>query len=262
MKRWGFRIGRATFLAVLAWGLFRVLDGRGHGALFLPIVGVVFLLWVAEQLRGRHVRRKKERDWDRWEASVLDEEGRGTALAEVRAALARSLRFGPRLKQEQAHLSVILAELLDASDQSAEAARVLARVDLAALPPGQAVVVRHAKAVAYLEAGLLDDAEATLAVRDLESGVPDMDARLDLLGGLLEVERGRPERALEIVSKVEAKAADPAIKDECVVLRAIADDARGARDEATAGLRALDPDTLEVLRRVGPRRVRSLAQSA
>jgi hypothetical protein len=86
MKRWGFRIGRATFLAVLAWGLFRVLDGRGHGALFLPIVGVVFLSWVAEQLRGRHVRRKKERDWDSWEAAVLDEEGRARPNGKVKSA--------------------------------------------------------------------------------------------------------------------------------------------------------------------------------
>jgi tetratricopeptide (TPR) repeat protein len=260
LRTWLFRILRATFMAVVAWILYQVLDHYDHEWLFVPIVGGLLLLWAAEQARRIWVRRKREADWDRWERAVLVAEDRPRAIAEVRQALERSRRFGTRLRQEQAHLSVLLADLLDASGRAEEAVRVLAKVDLDALKPSQAVVVRHAKVVAYLSANLLDDAEAVLATRSKESGAPDMDARLDLLAGALAVERGRPEEALAIAEQVERRfPADPALQAEVRVLRAVATDARGERDQALALLRTLDVSTLEHLEVLGPRRVRPLA---
>jgi hypothetical protein len=263
MRSWGFRILRATFLAILAWVLYHGLDHYGRAWLFVPIVGLVFLLWVAEQLRGMWLRRQRERDWDRWENAVIDPAERPRAIAEVRQALARSLRFGERLRQEQAHLSVVLAELLDAHGRPEESARVLAKVDIGALKPSQAVVVRHAKVVAYLSAGMLDDAEAALAVRSAESGEPDMDARLDLLGAMLAIERGDPEQALQTAAEVEARLPDDgSIQAEARVLRAAALDARGDRAGAVALLRALDAGTLRSLELLGPRRIRPIAVDA
>jgi hypothetical protein len=263
LRRGLYRLLRATFMAILAWILFQVLHHYHREWLFVPIVGGLFAFWVGEQAWRLWLRKKKEADLDRWERAILVAAERPRAIAEVRRALDRSRRFGPRLRQEQAHLSVLLADLLDASGRAEEAVRVLARVDLDALKPSQAVVVRHAKVVAYLSAGLLDDAEAVLATRAHESGVPDMDARLDLLGGLLAIERGRPEDAMATADQVETRLPhDPAIRAEALVLRAVALDARGDRAGAMALLRALEPDTLEYLEVVGPRRVRPLAALA
>ena len=263
MKAWTYRILRAAFMAVIAWVLYQVLDHFDQEWLFFPIVVGFFLLWVAEQGRRTWSRKKKEADWDRWEASVADPAARPNAIREVRAALAKSERFGTRLRQEQAHLSVILAELLDAGGRADEAVRVLAKVDLAALTPSQAVVVRHARVVAYLSANMLDDAEVALKVRAQDSGEPDMDARLDLLDAMVAVERGDTARAAGIVKDVEERFRDdPYLAAECRVARAVVDDAKGDRDGAVRALRELDATTLESLAQLGPPRVRPLAAAA
>jgi len=262
MRTWGFRVLRATFLAVIAWVLYQVLDRADRAWWFIPIAFGVALLFAAEHARQRWRRRKNEADWDRWEAAVVDPAARPRAIIEVRQALARSLRFGDRLRREQAHLSVILAELLDASGRPEEGARALAKVDLDALTPSQAVVVRHTKVATYLSAGLWDDAEAALAVRAKDSGEPDMDARLDLLGGMIAIERGRPEEALSIAESVAAKLDDPSIRAETQVLRAAALDAKGERDEAVRALRTLDDATLASLETLGFARIRPVAAAA
>lgn len=263
MRTWGFRILRATFMAVVAWLLYQVLDHYGYASAFLPIVLVVFFLWLGEQARRAYTRRKKESDWDRWEAAIVDPAARQRAITEVRAALASSQRFGPRLRQEQAHLSVILAELLDASGRADEGARVLAKVEIDALTPSQAVVVRHARVVTYLSAGRIDDAEAALALRAESSGEPDMDARLDLLGAMIAIERGDAARALEIATEVEKRMADDSsIVAEARVARAAALDAAGERDAALEAMRTLDAATLDSLAELGPERVRPLARDA
>lgn len=250
-------------MAVVAWILYQVLDHFDEEWLFFPIVVLVFLLWVAEQGRRAWTLKKKEADWDRWEAAVADPAARPVAIREVRTALAKSERMGARLRQEQAHLSVILAELLDASGRPEEGARVLAKVDLDALTPSQAVVVRHARVVAYLSAGMLDDAEVSLKVRAEDSGEPDMDARLDLLEAMVAIERGDTARAGEIVGSVEERFRDDEyLRAECKVARAVVDDARGDREEAIAALRGLDAGTLESLAQLGPPRVRPLASAA
>lgn len=262
MRTWGFRILRATFMAIVAWLLYQVLDHYDRAWLFFPIALSVFVLWIAEIARRRWTRMKKERDWDRWESAVLDPAARPRAITEVKQALARSQRLGPRLRQEQAHLSVVLAELLDASGRPEEGARVLAKVDVDALPPSQAVVVRHTKVASYLSAGLIDDADAALSVRAKESGEPDMDARLDLLGGMIAVERGDAAKGLAVAEEVEARLDDPSVKAEARVLKATALDARGDREDAIATLRTLDDATLLSLELLGFPRVRPLAAAA
>lgn len=263
MRTWGYRVVRAAFMAIVAGVLYEVLDRQGLVSWFLPIVGIVFLLWFAEQARRVWVRRKKVADWDRWEAAIFEPSARNHAIAEVQRALARSKRFGARLRQEQAHLSVILAELLDASGRAPEGIRVLAQIDLDALSPSRAVVVRHAKTVLYLSAGLLDEAETVLATRAPESGEPDMDARLDLLGGMIALERGNPEVALEVADAVEKRLPnDESLQAELRVLRAAGLDAKGEHDRALGILRTLDPDMLAVLAKLGPERVRPLAIAA
>ncbi len=263
MRTWGLRILRATFMAVVAWFLYQVLDHYGYASLFLPIVGIVFLLWFAEQARRIATRRKKERDWDRWEAAIVDPAERPNAIAEVRAALHRAQRLGPRLKQEQAHLSVILAELLDANGTPREGTRVLAKVDLDALSPSQAVAVRHAKVVTYLSAGMIDDAETALAVRAEDSGEPDMDARLDLLGAMIAIERGDAARAREVADEVEKRLPDDeSLRAEAQVVRAASFDAQGDPERAIELMRTLDDATLDALAKLGPERVRPLASAA
>jgi hypothetical protein len=263
MRTWGYRVLRAAFMAILAGVLYETLDRHGQVSWFLPFVGAVFLLWFAEQARRVWVRRKKEADWDRWEAAIFEPGERGNAIMEVQRALARSKRFGARLRQEQAHLSVVLAELLDASNRAPEGIRVLAKIDLDALPPSQAVVVRHAKIVLYLTAELLDEAESVLATRAKESGAPDMDARLDLLGAMIALERGHPERALEVADAVEKHLPDDeSLRDELCVLRAAGLDAKGERDRALEILRTLDEGVLDALAKLGPGRVRPLATAA
>jgi hypothetical protein len=158
---------------------------------------------------------------------------------------------------------VVLAELLDASGKAQEGTRVLAKVDLDALTPSQAVAVRHAKVVTYLSAGLIDDAETALAVRAKDSGEPDMDARLDLLGAMIAIERGDPARALEIAADVEARMPDDAsLRAEVRVVRAAALDAKGEREPALEIMRTLDDATLDGLEKLGPERVRPLAAAA
>jgi hypothetical protein len=263
MRTWGWRLARATFMGIVAWFLYQVLDHFDRAWLFLPIVGLVFFSWVAEQARRVYVRRRKEADWDRWEAAVGKPEARPAAIAEVRAALERSRRFGDRLRQEQAHLSVVLAELLEANGRAEEASRVLAKVDLDNLTPAQAVVVRHAKIVAYLSAGSLDDAEAALEVRAKDSGEPDMDARLDLLGAMIRIERGDAAKALETADEVEKRfEADPGLRAEARVVRAAALDAKGHREDAIGVMKTLDAATLSSLEMLGPPRVKPLAADA
>lgn len=263
MREWAYRILRAAFMAGVGWLLYQVLDRWDREWLFFPIVLVVVVLWVAEQGRRTWVRRKKEALWDRWEAALGDPAARPDAIREVRSALARSLRFGPRLRQEQAHLSVVLAELLDASGRPEEGTKVLAQVDLEALTPSQAVVVRHARVVTYLSAGMLEDAEVSLKTRAKDSGEPDMDARLDLLEAMVAVERDELDRARDIVARVsKAFAGEASLRIECDVARALVEDAAGDRAKAVATLRALDSATLESLEKLGPKRLRPLAEAA
>ena len=265
----GFRGGplwvllRIVFVAAVAWLLYHALAHFGYGWAMIPIALVAVALWAAESWRMRKQRREREAAWDRWEAAVLDDEARPVAIQEVREALRRSHRLGARLKVEQAHLSVILAELLDASDRAEEACEVLARVKIDELDDARRAVVRHTKAVVQISAGRFDEAEATIRAHRAPSE-PDVDARIELLSRMLRLEKGEAEAAMDGLDSILAKVPgdETGLADDVLVVRAACLDALGKHEDARAELRKLEPPVLANLARLGAPRVRSLAKAA
>lgn len=254
---------RIVFVAVVAWLLYHALAHFGYGWAMIPIALVAIGLWAAESWRMRKQRRDREAAWDRWEAAVLDDEARPAAIQEVREALRRANRLGTRLKVEQAHLSVILAELLDASDRAEEACEVLARVKIDDLDDARRAVVRHTKAVVQISAGRFDEAEATIRAHRPPSE-PDVDARIELLSRMVKIEKGEAEAAMEGLDSILAKVPgdETGLADDVLVVRAACLEALGKKDEAIAELRKLEPPVLANLARLGAPRVRALAKAA
>jgi hypothetical protein len=263
MNPWLLRAGRITAVAIFSVILYYALAYFDVAWAMAPIVALGFLAWLGETLRMRYLRRKREQDWDRWEAAVDKESEREAAIAEVREALSKSQRLGPRLRLEQAHLSVILAELLDAAGRPAEGSRVLTRVKIDELEPGQGAVVRHAKAVSYLSAGDIENADLTLRVRGARSSEADVEARLDFLELMVSIEKGEPQRALDEAEAIAKKVPeDPSLMEEARVIEAAALDAMGKRDEAVAKIKALPEETQKALAKLGQPRARKLAKEA
>jgi hypothetical protein len=258
---WLLRLGRVVAVAVSAFLLYYTLDYFGQAWAIWPIAILLAALYVGELILQQRRRSKREEDWDRWERAVGDEAARAGAIREVREQLQKARRLGPRLKLDVAHLSVILAELLDASGRPLEGARVLSQVAAEELDKTQAAVVRHAKVVCYLSAGDLENAENALAIRERESGAEDVDARLDLLGFMIAIEKGDAEGALAGAKKYEGTS-DPDVAIESVVVQAAAEDALGRRDAAIALLDRIERSTLESLALLGQPRIRPLAKAA
>lgn len=259
----GWVLLRVVFVAVLAWLLYHALAYFGYGWAMIPLALVVAALWAAESFRMRRKRAEREQAWDRWELAVLDDAARPAAIQEVREALRSATRLGPRLKVEQAHLTVILAELLDASGRPEDACEVLGRVKLDELDAARRGVVRHAKAVAQMSAGRFEEADATLRAHRAPTEA-DVDARMELLGRMLKLERGEAAEALEGLEDVLAKVPDDqtGLADDVLVVRAASLDALGRAPEALAALRTLDPIVLGSLAKLGAPRVRALAVRA
>lgn len=259
-RLWLYRALRAFVVALVGYVLFLVLDHYELAWVFPVLVMIAAFGWFAETARTRYLRAKREQQWERWEVAVLDPVGRPGAIVEVRAALQKSRRFGARTAKEQAHLAVVLAELYDASGRPRDAIEVLAKIVTDPLDPAQRAVVRHAKVVAYLSAGELDDAEAALAVRDASSGDAELDARLDLLAALIAVERGRIDEAEAIVRSVEGNfGQQESMRAELIVSRAVLFDARGDGERARARMNELEEPVRRALSALGPPRVRPLA---
>lgn len=252
---------RIVFVAGVAFLLYHALAYFGYGWAMIPIALVAVGLYAAESWRMGRQRREREASWDRWEAAVMDEDARPTAIQEAREALRRSFRLGPRLKIEQAHLSVILAELLDASGRPEEACDVLSRVKVDELDDARRGVVRHAKAVAQISAGRFEEAEATVRAHRPPTE-PDVDARIELLSRMLKLERGEAKQALEGLDGILAKVPDDetGLADDVLVVRAACLAELGKKDEAHAELRKLDPAVLAGLAKLGAPRVRALAR--
>jgi hypothetical protein len=248
-------------VAILAFLAYYVLDYFGFAWAIWPAAILFGVLWLGEAVLTARRRKKREDDWDRWERAVHDDAARPEAIKEVREAIKAARRLGPRLRLDVAHLSVILAELHDASGKPLEGARVLSQVSVEELEKAQAAVVRHAKVVCYLSAGDLENAENALAVRDAASGAEDIDVRLTLLGLMIALEKGEAERALSEAEKL-GEGADPEVQIEAIVVQAAALDALGKRDEAIARLDRIDGTTLDDLARLGQPRIRPLAKEA
>jgi hypothetical protein len=258
---WVKHLLRVIAVAVGAFVLYYTLDHFEVAWAIWPIAAVLGLIVGGELFLQSRRRKKRESDWDRWERAVYDAAARPTAIREVREQLAKTRRLGGRLKLDVAHLSVILAELLDASGKPLEGARVLAQVPVEELDKTQAAVVRHAKIVCYLSAGDIENAESALSVRDGANVASDVDERLDLLGFMVAIEKGDAQAALEGAAKLE-KAEDPDVVLESVVVQAAAKDALGDRDGAIALLDRIDEETLESLAVLGQPRIRPLAKAA
>jgi tetratricopeptide (TPR) repeat protein len=259
----GWVLLRIAFVAALAWLLYHGLAHFGYGWAMIPVALFAVTLWAAESWRLRNRRHERMAAWDRWEAAVLDDDRRPVAIQEAREALRRALRLGSRLKVEQAHLSVILAELLDASDRAEEACEVLARVKLDDLDEARRAVVRHAKAVVQISAGRFDEAEATLRSHR-PSSEPDVDARIELLSRMVRIEKGEAAAAMQGLDSVLAKVPDDetGLADDVLVVRAACMGALGRRDDALTELKKLDAPVLANLARLGAPRVRALAKAA
>lgn len=261
MNIWLWRGMRLLAVAIAASLLYYALDHFGVAWVIWPIAGGLGLLVGGEMFLQSRRKQQRERDWDRWERAVSDPAARPQAIKEVREQLQKTRRMGKRLRLDVAHLSVVLAELLDASGKPLEGARVLSQVAVEELEKSQAAVVRHAKVVCYLSAGDIENAETTLSIRDTETGAEDVDRRLDLLGFMVEIEKGNAQLALEGAKKLEGTS-DPDVVIESVVVQAAAQDALGDREAALALLDRIDEDTLRSLALLGQPRVRPLATLA
>lgn len=253
------RLGRLALVGALAWLAYYVLDHFGISWVLWVLLGLGVTAFFSEMLLQRIRRRRREEAWDRWERATDDEAARPGAMKEIRERLKTVRRLGTRTRLEQAHLSVMLAELLDASGQPAEGARVLAQVPVDDLEPAQAAVVRHAKVVCYLSASDVEGAELALSVRDETTSASDVDARLDLLALMVAIEKGDAERALREAPGIGKRAGDEEIELEARVVEAAALDALGRHPEALDKLRSIDAPTLAGLARLGAPRVRPLA---
>ena len=261
MSPWLKHLLRVLAVAAGAFVLYYTLDYFEVAWAIWPVAGLFALVVGGELFLQARRRKKREDDWDRWERAVYDGSARPAAIRQVREQLATTRRLGGRLKLDVAHLSVILAELLDASGKPLDGARVLAQVPVEELDKTQAAVVRHAKIVCYLSAGDIENAESALSVRDKASGARDVDERLDLLGFMVAIEKGEAQAALEGAAKLET-AEDPDVILESVVVQAAAKDALGDRDGALALLDRIDEDTLRSLSVLGQPRIRPLASAA
>ena len=220
----------------------------------MPVALAVMLLIIALEV-ARWRRRMKRAGMDsQWEEALLDAEKRPTAIAALRARLAKASDVIDR-----ARLRVALAELLDAGGHSDEAGDVLADIDEASLPGVDAAVVRHARAEISLRRGDIEAAHAALQGRPVSCGDAELDVRLDLLAAQVEIERGGAVSALKIAMRVGAGAGkDVDLARDAAIVQACALDALERRGEALALLRPIDPELRVVIAALGAPRVRTL----
>jgi hypothetical protein len=258
MRRVVLRLSRILVVAlaaslVLGWARSRGFDRVGW-AVATASLAALLALSLLGSIRSARTRREQ-----RWEAAFASPQRRPGAIRELRRALARSPR-SERGRGEHTRLSLLLAELLDAENQYAEATAVADAIALDSLSPVEAGLVRHTRAVTHLRGGQPND-----ALRALEGRAPSGDLELDQRLGLLEtyarLELGDAHAALAHVAALEASDdLDESVSLEARVVRAAALDALGRREEALITLAALGRESLTPLAELGQPRVRALAQ--
>ena len=252
MKIWALRFFRVLLVAVLAWVLFRWLEPQGYGWAMLVAAGGLTLSWIG--WRAGRIRRARARDaeTDRWAQALMSPPHRPAAIADLRAIVAGIDR--EKRAREHAQRSLVLAELLEADGEPGAAVRE------AALTEPLAAVVRHARAVASLSMGEPEAALDALDALPGPCGDASIDLRVRLLRGLIAVERGDPQEALEIarIARDETRG-DAELTTEARVLEAVALDALGDPPGALKVLGPLEDDMLQVLSMLGLPRVRRLA---
>jgi hypothetical protein len=247
---------RVVFVAGAAWLGWRLASPSGYGWLVPVVAGIAVAIWIAI----RYLRRSRSEDAraDRWAEALLDPPRRPEAIREITASL-------PSAKDpsEHARLTLVLAELLEADGEPKKAIDAIDAVPKGRLPPRVRAMLAHAKAVASISAGDLDGARSALETANAPCGDASIDARIELLSAVILAEQGEGERALELAEKVRSSAhQDADVKIEARVLKAVALDVLGDRDDALKVMRALGRDMLEVLSVLGLPRVRELSQAA
>lgn len=254
MRRLGLRLFRVVAIGLAAWVAYHYLAPRGLAWVVWAGVGTLALGWIAWRTVTIVRARARARQEERWADALVDAPRRPAAIRDLRAALASE-----RHPSERVHLTLVLAELLEADGEPAAALEALDALDLAAQPERARAVVRHACAVAALSAGDLERAERALAPGPI--GERTLDTKIELLRAVLAIERGDAERALAIAER-ERKAQDDELQIEAKVVRALAVDALGDHEDALKILRGLGDDMLAVLALLGLPRVRRLAAEA
>lgn len=262
MRGWLFRILRVVFLGIAAWLAFHWLAPLGLGWAVPVAAAVIALVWVGLRYRRLQQQRASDAAADRWAEALMDPPLRPQAVRGLRDELARVRPVG-RDAVQHARLSLVLAELLEADGDPQGALEALRAVSLPAVPERTRAMVRHARAVASLSAGDVDAAAHELDAIGGSTGDRDIDLRVRALRGLIAVERGEAEHALELAESLRIDAgSDGDLRLEARVLKAAALDALGERDDALAVMRALGEEMLGVLLVLGLPRVRRLADEA
>jgi hypothetical protein len=255
------RIARAAALGLLAYAGSAWFYARGHTVLGLWLGGAVVLLalgiGVFSALRLMRTRREQS-----WEAAIFQPALRPKAVAQLRQQLARLTPITHRTRSQHARLSVLLAELLDASADYESAMAVIDAVLITTLTPLEAGLVRHTHAVVHLRAGDASCARRVLSQRE-PTGDRELDQRLFLLELYARIEQG--EHALGAREAEQLALSDQvheSVAAEARVVWAAALDAAGQREDAMVVLMALGRDNLAPLAELGQPRARMLARAA
>lgn len=259
VRIWIARSGMLLGLALAGWVAWYFLAPLGLGWIVWALAGLV-AAFIALELALRARRRGIDaRALERWQASQAEPGARRAAIREVRSRIERARRYGSRFVVEHARLATILAELLESDERAAEAIAALASVPVDALDPLHGAVVRQARAQAYLAAGDLDGAEATLAAAPARTGEEVLDASLMLARAWVALGRARLDEAEEAARAVAAKAEpNDELHDEAQAILATSAHERGDHERARALLATLDEPGRDRLTRLGPRSVREI----
>jgi tetratricopeptide (TPR) repeat protein len=254
---------RLAALACLAYMAVALYVARGVTSAALWCVVTVLVGLVAASLAGLLAARRRRVE-QLGERALHDPALRPRALAQLKPRVA-TLARGPRTRQKReahARLSVLLAELLDADGAHADAVHTIDAVELSPLPALDAALVLHTRAVIHLRAGRPQSALSALAQR-AHSGDEELEVRLDLLTAYARAELGAPHEALDEAERVlRLYELDESVQAEARVVRAVALDLLGRREEALVVITSLGRSSLEPLAELGQPRARALARAA
>ncbi|MDB4974746.1 MAG: hypothetical protein JWN48_3087 [Myxococcaceae bacterium] len=260
MRSLALRFSRVFVVALVASAAIFWANSRGLGWLGWTIaVGLLSALFGLSLLKNT-LGSRQQREL-RWETALFSPKARPAAIADVRRALRKLTPVKQSGRSEHTRLAVMLAELLDADGQYAEASEVVDAIPLAALSPLEAALVRHTRAVTHLRAS--DAQGALLALQErAASGDLELDQRLELLETYAKLELGQAQNALQFAGQLEGQpGVDESVVLEARVVRAAALDALGRREEALVALAALGRESLIPLADLGQPRVRALAKT-
>lgn len=262
MRRWLLRTLRVTFIAVAAFVAFNALAPMGFGWVVLLAAAIAAFAWFGIRVAHQRRARREDADVDRWAEALMDPPLRPSAIRELREALERVDPADRKRAPRHARLTLVLAELLEADGDPSDALDALRAVKEEVLPERTAAMVRHARAVASLSAGDVEGAAAMLEEIGV-TGDRNLDLRVVALRGLLAAEQGQGERALELAEEVRiAAGSDAELRVEARVVKAVALEVLGDRDDAVRVMRALGEEMLGVLLVLGMPRVKKLADLA